>query len=100
MTKLRIGIVGLGGIAQKAYLPIFSQAERWELVGGFSPTLSKAQAVCDRYRMQAFARLDELAQQCDCLLYTSNFFYSRFCGALFHVGAVCHQAFRIQRERC
>lgn len=72
MTKLRIGIVGLGGIAQKAYLPIFSQAERWELVGGFSPTLSKAQAVCDRYRMQAFARLDELAQQCDALFVHSS----------------------------
>lgn len=72
MTKLRIGVVGLGGIAQKAYLPIFSQAERWELVGGFSPTLSKAQAVCDSYRMQTFARLDELAQQCDALFVHSS----------------------------
>lgn len=26
MTKLRVGVVGLGSIAQKAYLPILSQA--------------------------------------------------------------------------
>src|SRR5471032_2715345 len=37
MTKLRIGVVGLGGIAQKAYLPVLSHEENWTLVGGFSP---------------------------------------------------------------
>ena len=72
MTKLRIGVVGLGGIAQKAYLPILSQAERWQLVGGFSPTLAKAQGVCDSYRMTAFSRLDELAEQCDALFVHSS----------------------------
>ncbi|MBI3310703.1 MAG: gfo/Idh/MocA family oxidoreductase, partial [Serratia liquefaciens] len=36
MSKLRVGVVGLGGIAQKAYLPILSQAADWTLVGGFS----------------------------------------------------------------
>lgn len=37
----RIGVVGLGAIAQKAYLPILSQAERWELVGAYSPDQQK-----------------------------------------------------------
>lgn len=41
MEKLRIGIVGLGGIAQKAYLPILTQARDWQLVGAFSPIKSK-----------------------------------------------------------
>lgn len=72
MSKLRIGVVGLGGIAQKAYLPILSQAVDWTLVGGFSPNQQKAQPVCDSYRMACFSRLDSLAQQCDAVFVHSS----------------------------
>ena len=72
MSKLRIGVVGLGGIAQKAYLPILSQAADWTLVGGFSPNQQKAQPVCDSYRMVCFSRLDSLAQQCDAVFVHSS----------------------------
>lgn len=72
MTKLRIGVVGLGGIAQKAYLPILSHAADWQLVGGFSPNRQKAQPLCDSYRMACFSRLDELAQQCDAVFVHSS----------------------------
>ncbi|WP_447886851.1 Gfo/Idh/MocA family protein [Serratia fonticola] len=72
MSKLRIGVVGLGGIAQKAYLPILSQAVDWQLVGGFSPNQQKAQPVCDSYRMPYFSRLDSLAQQCDAVFVHSS----------------------------
>ncbi len=72
MSKLRIGVVGLGGIAQKAYLPILSQASDWTLVGGFSPNQQKAQPVCDSYRMVCFSRLDSLAQQCDAVFVHSS----------------------------
>ncbi len=72
MTKLRIGIVGLGGIAQKAYLPVLSHEEDWTLVGGFSPNQQKAQPVCDSYRMRCFSRLDELVGQCDAVFVHSS----------------------------
>lgn len=72
MSKLRIGVVGLGGIAQKAYLPVLSHEENWTLVGGFSPNQQKAQAVCDSYRMRCFPRLDELAAQCDAVFVHSS----------------------------
>lgn len=72
MSKLRIGVVGLGGIAQKAYLPLLSQAVDWQLVGGFSPNQQKAQAVCDSYRIPCFSRLDSLAQQCDAMFVHSS----------------------------
>ena len=45
MTKLRVGVVGLGSIAQKAYLPILGQAADWTLVGGFRPISKSAAAV-------------------------------------------------------
>lgn len=37
MNKIRIGIAGLGGIAQKAYLPVLTRTDNWVLSGGFSP---------------------------------------------------------------
>lgn len=33
MKKLRIGVVGLGGIAQKAWLPVLAAASDWTLQG-------------------------------------------------------------------
>ena len=72
MSKLRIGVIGLGGIAQKAYLPVLSHAENWTLAGGFSPNQQKAQVVCDSYRMACFSRIDELASQCDAVFVHSS----------------------------
>jgi len=72
VSKLRIGVIGLGGIAQKAYLPVLSHAQNWTLVGGFSPNQQKAQAVCDSYRMANFSRMDELAGQCDAVFVHSS----------------------------
>jgi len=72
LSKLRLGVIGLGGIAQKAYLPVLSHADKWTLVGGFSPNQQKAQAVCDSYRMACFSRIDELASQCDAVFVHSS----------------------------
>ncbi|WP_178113053.1 Gfo/Idh/MocA family protein [Acerihabitans arboris] len=62
---LRIGIVGLGGIAQKVYLPLLCQARDWDVAGAFSPNQDKARALCAAYRIDSFASLDALAQRCD-----------------------------------
>lgn len=69
---LRIGIIGLGGIAQKVYLPLLSNAGRWHLVGAFSPNQQRAQPLCDSYRIPYYARVDELVQQCDALFVHSS----------------------------
>ncbi|EMA8654133.1 Gfo/Idh/MocA family oxidoreductase [Cronobacter dublinensis] len=65
MAKLRVGVVGLGGIAQKAWLPVLSQATDWALTGAFSPTRAKALPVCEAYRMPYIDSLQALAAQCD-----------------------------------
>lgn len=72
MGKLRVGVVGLGSIAQKAYLPIFSQASEWTLEGGFSPNQLKAQPLCDSYRFRCYSQLDALAQACDAVFVHSS----------------------------
>lgn len=72
MNKPRIGVVGLGGIAQKAYLPILSQATDWTLQGGFSPNQARAQTVCESYRFPCYSRLDALARDCDAVFVHSS----------------------------
>ena len=71
MTKLRVGVVGLGSIAQKAYLPILGgrRIGRWWAVFAQS---AKAQPLCDSYRMACFSRLDSSAEQCDAVFVHSS----------------------------
>ncbi|WP_051229301.1 Gfo/Idh/MocA family protein [Paludibacterium yongneupense] len=65
MRKVRVAIVGLGGIAQKVYLPILSRARQWELVGAYSPDRQKTTLLCRDYRIRPFASLAELSGECD-----------------------------------
>ena len=43
--RVRIGVVGLGAIAQKAWLPVLAQAESWTLAGAFSPDQDRKSVV-------------------------------------------------------
>lgn len=45
-AKLRIGVVGLGGIAQKAWLPVLGAADDWTLQAAWSPG-KKALRICE-----------------------------------------------------
>ncbi|WP_215847091.1 Gfo/Idh/MocA family protein [Candidatus Pantoea bituminis] len=69
---LRIGVVGLGGIAQKAWLPVLSQATDWTLVGAFSPNQAKAKPICESFRMACFSSLNDLAAACDAVFVHSS----------------------------
>lgn len=71
MAKLRVGIVGLGGIAQKAWLPVLSAASNWTLQGAFSPAKQKAQQVCEIYRIPYVSSIADLAAQCDAVFFHS-----------------------------
>jgi len=65
MRQLRVGLVGLGGIAQKVYLPLLSHAKHWDLIGAFTPNQEKNSQLCQQYRIRAFSSLHELTQHCD-----------------------------------
>ncbi|HBV39715.1 MAG TPA: virulence factor MviM [Erwinia sp.] len=65
MTTLRIGMVGLGSIAQKAWLPVLANEQGWQLVGAFSPNQQKARPICDSWRIPLYATLDALINDCD-----------------------------------
>lgn len=71
MSKIRIGIVGLGNIAQKVYLPFLSAEQNWSFAGGYCPTESKRKKICGMYRINAFANLPDLLQSTDAVFVSS-----------------------------
>ena len=64
-NTLRIGVVGLGAIAQKAWLPVLAAADGWTLQAAWSPGREKAQRVCASWRIPLADSLAHLAAQCD-----------------------------------
>lgn len=65
MDRLRNGMVRLGGISRKAYLPVPTKEEDWEFFGAFSPNSEKRKSICRKYRIAGFASLQALAEAYD-----------------------------------
>ncbi|MCW1874547.1 Gfo/Idh/MocA family oxidoreductase [Erwinia sp. INIA-01] len=72
MAALRVGIVGLGGIAQKAWLPVVTRTDGWTISGAYSPNQQKARPVCDAYRIPLLASLNDLAAVSDAVFVHSS----------------------------
>ena len=91
MTTLRIGVVGLGGIAQKAWLPVLGAATEWTLAAAWSPTREKALRVCETWRIPYADSLASLASQCDAVfVHTSTASHYAVVSELLNLGVhVC-----------
>lgn len=72
MTKLRVGVVGLGGIAQKAWLPVLGTSGDWTLQAAWSPSREKAEKICETWRMPYAGSLTSLAADCDAVFVHSS----------------------------
>lgn len=72
MRNPRIGMVGLGGIAQKAYLPILTKETDWSFIGAYSPNKENRKAICNQYRIQDYNSLLSLAEDCDAMFVHSS----------------------------
>lgn len=70
--KLKIGMVGLGNIAQKAYLPILTRETDWEFVGAFTPNKEKRSLICKQYRIEDFSSVHSVADACDAVFVHSS----------------------------
>jgi len=91
VTGLRIGVVGLGGIAQKAWLPVLGAATDWTLACAWSPTQDKAQRICNSWRIPYAPSLAALAAQCDAVfVHTSTASHYAVVSELLNLGVhVC-----------
>ncbi|MBP2075942.1 Gfo/Idh/MocA family protein [Oceanobacillus polygoni] len=72
MKQPRIAMIGLGGIAQKAYLPILTKETEWQFVGAFSPNAKKRKQICQQYRIQDFHSISALIQASDAVFVHSS----------------------------
>lgn len=64
MTRKRIGLIGLGDIAQKVYLPLLSVNEQVDIVGIMSSTPATVERMKKKYRIPyGTTNLDELLAQ-------------------------------------
>ncbi|HFZ8995357.1 TPA: Gfo/Idh/MocA family protein [Citrobacter freundii] len=72
MKKIAIGVVGLGGIAQKAWLPVLSAPGDWTLQGAWSPSRDKALTLCESWRIPYADSLLSLAASCDAVFVHSS----------------------------
>ena len=72
MSKIRIGIVGIGDIAQKVYLPFLSTEKGWTLSGAYSPTEPTRIKVCSSFRIRAFSSLSDLLDSSDAVFVNSS----------------------------
>ncbi|BBV77131.1 gfo/Idh/MocA family oxidoreductase [Raoultella sp. Lac2] len=90
-AKLRIGVVGLGGIAQKAWLPVLGAADDWTLQAAWSPGKEKALRICDAWRIPYADSLEQLAAQCDAVfVHTSTASHFEVVSRLLNAGVhVC-----------
>jgi virulence factor len=61
MAKLKIGVIGLGNIAQNAYLPVLASIEGVEFITFMTRTLFRAQQMATRYNVSNIAgNVDEM----------------------------------------
>ncbi|SFJ75391.1 Gfo/Idh/MocA family protein [Thermoflavimicrobium dichotomicum] len=72
MNQPKVGMIGLGSIAQKVYLPLLSIEKNWKLVGAYSPTKSKRDELCRQYRIESFNDMDSLLTACDAIFVHSS----------------------------
>lgn len=90
-AKLRIGVVGLGGIAQKAWLPVLGATDGWTLQAAWSPGKEKALRICEGWRIPYADSLEQLAAQCDAVfVHTSTASHFEVVSRLLNAGVhVC-----------
>lgn len=72
MSNVRVGIVGLGKIAQKVYLPFLSAEKGWTLAGAYSPSEIRRKTVCGVFRVNAFSSFSDLLDGSDAVFVNSS----------------------------
>ncbi|MBG1232385.1 Gfo/Idh/MocA family protein [Aestuariivirga litoralis] len=73
MKRIRIGVIGAGGIAQVEHIPNLRRlSEQFEIAGVCDPSASTRQFISHRYGLQTFETIDQLlGQKLDAILVAS-----------------------------
>ncbi|MEH7179869.1 Gfo/Idh/MocA family protein [Neobacillus vireti] len=105
MKKLRIGIIGVGGIAQSRHIPAFIQLnDCCEITALCDINIERAQETADKYNIpQVFADYHYLFSQVDAVcICTPNKFHAEITIAAFEAGVhvLCEKPMALSTEEC
>ncbi|MGB4589174.1 MAG: Gfo/Idh/MocA family oxidoreductase [Clostridiaceae bacterium] len=70
--KIRLGLVGLGSICRKAYMPVLAREIDWVLSGCYARTPETRKAFSEEYRVKAYDTLEELSENIDAVVINSS----------------------------
>jgi predicted dehydrogenase len=105
MNKLRIGIIGVGGIATGRHIPAFSQlSDQCEIVALSDINLQRAQAVAAEYHIpHVFENYQDVFSQVDAVVIcTPNKFHAEITVAAFAAGVhvMCEKPMALTAAEC
>ncbi|HSP47473.1 MAG TPA: Gfo/Idh/MocA family oxidoreductase [Clostridiaceae bacterium] len=69
---IKVGLVGLGSINRKAYMPVLVREKGWTLTGCYARTKEKRDAFSEEYRVPAFESMEALAEAVDAVIINTS----------------------------
>ncbi|TGB01657.1 Gfo/Idh/MocA family protein [Halobacillus salinus] len=104
MSKLRMGVIGVGGIAQARHLPAFKQMENVEVTAVQDVNLTRAQEVAEKFAVpHAFEQYQDLFEKVDAVtICTPNKFHADITVAALEAGVhvLCEKPMAMTTEEC
>ena len=70
--RIKLGLVGLGSICRKAYMPVLSKETKWTLVGGYARTKERRDDFEREYRVKAYESLTALSEDVDAVIINAS----------------------------
>ena len=70
--KIRVGLVGLGSICKKAYMPVLIREKEWVLAGCYARTPETRKAFSEEYRVREYESLEELCENIDAVIINAS----------------------------
>ena len=66
--KIKVGLVGIGAINAKAYMPVLVKEDNWEIVGAYSRSEKNRYKFQNRYNIKAYDSLESLSKNIEAVI--------------------------------
>lgn len=66
--KIKVGLVGIGSINEKAYMPVLVKEDNWEIIGAYSRTEKNRNEFENKYNIKAFDTLESLSDEIEAVI--------------------------------
>ena len=100
MTKTKLGIVGLGGIAQVIHMPVLSKMEDIEIVAVCDSEISKSKSIAAKYNVGKYYRdVDKMLEENPWNVSSNNSDGRRTCTKMLQINALMRKKIFLLKSR-